>query len=125
MGLSSREAVRAFLEVLKRAVSEFGLPVVSRTENNRTLAQLGLTKKNQEDIVFGLTPADYVKGPEPDRDQPGEIWVFGKRVEKCLLYLKFKIMNAATLPRAKCISFHIADEPMKFPYGEKEVPKNE
>lgn len=125
MGLSSKEAVLAFLEVLKRAVAEFGLFVVPRSENNNTLKQLGLTKRNQEDIIFSLTPADYVKGPEEDRDKPGEIWVFGKRVGKCLLYFKFKIMNATALPRAKCISFHIAEEPMKFPHGEEEVALDE
>ena len=58
----------------------------------------------------------YCKGPEADRDRPGELWFFGKVIQDKGIYIKLKIADADGIKIAKCISFHIAEYPMSFPY---------
>jgi len=118
MGHAKRQAVVSFLEDFKRAMAEFGLQVISRSTNIATLRELGLSKKNQEDIIFSLTPANYNKGPEPDRDREGEFWFFGIKEKGKLLYIKLKLVSTGGIAYAKCVSFHFAGFSMEFPFEE-------
>ena len=59
---------------------------------------------------------DYCKGPQPDKDRPGDIWVFGKEIAGSEVYIKLKIAQAGTHKIAKCISFHAAEYPLGCPY---------
>ncbi len=97
-----------------------GLDIVSRRENIKALAALGLTKKNCKDEILSLSVSDYCKGPEPDKDKPGNIWVFGKKIGGKEVYIKLKIAVVGKERVAKCISFHIANFPLSFPLREKE-----
>jgi len=113
----SQEATRAFLLDFKETVSAgSGVYLIPRDENRQTLSELGLTKRNLEEILLGLTVLDYCKGPDADRDQPGEIWVFGKEVKDEDIYIKLKVANVKAKKIAKCISFHIAKFKLKYPY---------
>lgn len=107
-------AVKQFLLDFKRAATMGGIFLVPREGNRLTLQFLGLTKKNVEEILLGLSVADYCNGPKPDKDRHGELWEFGKDIDGHEVYIKLKVVIDKTL--AKCISFHIAKYPMKFPY---------
>lgn len=108
--------VRDFLLEFKQAVtSESGVYIVPRQETKQTLRKLGLTKKNLEEILLSLSVTDYHKGPEPDRDRPGQLWVFGKEVDGHEVYIKLKVFEVKGSKLAKCISFHIANYQMKYP----------
>jgi len=119
MGQASLERIRDFLRYMKRAALENGFTVVPRLENNATLARLGLTKKNQLDIILGLMPEDYCQGPLPDRNESGELWVFGHEDEEGCLYIKLKVMEDGPIRKVKCVSFHVAESKMSFPYREE------
>ncbi len=114
---AKKARVVRFLKEFKKIVATGrGLDVIPRPENIKSLAELGLTKRNQRDEILSLTPADYCEGPEMDKDKPGEIWVFGKQIGGKEVYIKLKIAKAGKEKIAKCISFHPARYPLCFPF---------
>ncbi len=109
--------VRDFLLEFKQvATGGSGIDIVPRTETRSTLARLGLTKANLEEILLGLSVTDYCRGPDPDRDRPGNLWIFGYEVEGHEVYIKLKVAQAGDKRIAKCISFHIARFPLQYPH---------
>ncbi len=90
-----------------------------RRENLDALSDLGLTKKNLKEEILSLSVQDYCEGPEPDRDRPGEIWIFGKHIAEKEIYIKLKIAQVSKEKIAKCLSFHAANFPLCFPYRDK------
>lgn len=108
---------RSFLLEFKRAATGgSGIDIVPRTETRTTLARLGLTLANLEEILLGLSVIDYCRGPEPDRDRPGNVWFFGREIEEHEIYIKLKVAQVRGRLIAKCISFHIAKYPLKYPH---------
>lgn len=110
--------IRRFLLDFKQVASRRGVDLAPRSDTLETLRYLGLTKQNLEEILLSLSVVDYSGGPEPDRDRPGEIWVFGKQVEEHKIYIKLKLADVGDDVRiAKCISFHIAARPLRYPHA--------
>lgn len=116
MNEEKKEIIRRFLTEFKKIVTTGrGLDVVPRRQNIEALAELGLTKKNRRDEIMTLSVSDYCEGPEADRDKPGDIWVFGKRINEKEAYIKLKIAHVGKERIAKCLSFHVATYPLCFP----------
>ena len=115
-----KDKIRKFLNEFKKIASESrSIYVISRRENIDSLAQLGLTTKNRYDEIMMLSVADYCKGPEPDKDKPGEVWVFGKQIRNEEVYIKLKIAEVREKKIVKCLSFHKASYPIYYPYKKK------
>lgn len=114
--MSIQDARNFLLEFKRAATGGSGIDIVPRTETRMTLARLGLTLANLEEILLGLSVTDYCRGPEPDRDRPGNIWFFGREVEEHEIYIKLKVAQAGERLIAKCISFHVAKYPLKYPH---------
>lgn len=115
--------VRDFLIRFKEAITEHsGVYLVNRESTLATLAYLGLTKRHVEEILLDLSTEDYSQGPEPDRDRPGEVWVFGVRLEGVPheIYIKVKLVETEGGPLAKCLSFHIAKYLLAHPFRDRE-----
>ena len=65
--------------------------------------------------LLSLSHLNYVKGPEVDRDRPEfNIWEFGKTIEGRDVYIK--LSDDLGIYGAKCISFHFADFPIRYPF---------
>lgn len=112
-----KEHIGNFLKKFKKIASEGrGIDLVSRRKNLDSLVSLGLTKRNCKDEILRLSVSDYCDGPKPDRDKPGEVWEFGKTIGSRAVYIKLKIAQAGTERIAKCLSFHVADYPLRFPF---------
>ena len=62
-----------FLKEFKQLVQEGGLYVVNRLDHQKSLTDLGLTKEACKIEILGLSVTDYCKGPQPDKDRPGDI----------------------------------------------------
>ena len=90
--------------------------MVPRRKNLASLAKLGLTKRNCKEEILSLSEADYCNGPKPDTDRLGEIWEFGKLIEGKEVYIKLKIAQVGNEMIAKCLSFHVAEYPLCFPF---------
>lgn len=114
----SQWKVAVFLKEFKLLAQERRLYIVNRLEKQNSLADLGLTKEDREDEILGLSVTDYCRGPEPDKDMPGEIWVFGREIAGREVYIKLKIAKIGSDKIAKCISFHTAERPLYYPYKE-------
>ena len=80
MDRARADKIREFLRAFKRAACRRGIFIVPREVNEKALAELGLTSQNRNDEIFALSVADYCAGPEKDRDKPGDVWMFGKRI---------------------------------------------
>ena len=116
-----RTEIRDFLVEFKGIMSKGrGLDIVNRRENIDTLAKKGLTKKNLIEEIMTLSVENYCQGPEPDRDKPGNIWVFGKQIDTEEIYIKLKIAQVGKEKIAKCLSFHAASFPLCYPYRGEE-----
>ena len=119
MGETEQERIGKFLKEFKKIVTEGrGIDLISRRKNLESLASLGLTKRNCKDEILGLSVSDFCAGPKPDRDRPGEIWEFGKTIGAKEVYIKLKVAQVGTEKIAKCLSFHIAEFPLRFPFRE-------
>ncbi len=111
------EQVKGFLLEFKRVVTQgSGVDLVRRHDTLETLRYLGLTKRDLEEILLGLTVTAYCAGPKPDRDRPGEVWEFGRDIDGLEIYIKLKVADIQGRKIAKCISFHIAAHSMRYPY---------
>lgn len=114
----SNEVKQFLLDFKQAATSSSGIELVPREGNMLTLSYLGITKKNLEEILLGLSVADFCKGPIPDDSKPGELWEFGKDMDGEEVYIKLKVVKELNL--AKCISFHITAYPMRYPFKSDE-----
>lgn len=113
----STQDVRDFLFEFKQvATGGSGIDIVPRAGTRSTLAQLGLTLANAEEILLGLSVADYCQGPKPDRDKPGNVWFFGREIDGHEIYIKLKVAQVGNERVSKCISFHIAERPLRYPF---------
>ncbi len=110
------EEVKAFLEQFNVKTQIFGIRFRDdRGKNRETLLQLDITPVQRELIVKNLLAQDYVEGPVVDElNKKGEMWVFGKDVKGREVYIKITLgyENGQTI----CISFHIAEHPLKYPF---------
>ena len=69
--------------------------------------------EKKKEWLLKLTPEDYFEGPL-DNESPGlePVWVFGKRVEGRLCYIKVFLIPVNNV---YCISFHFAEYDMYLP----------
>ncbi len=108
--------VAVFLKEFKQIVTQGrGLDIVDRKKNLHSLSMLGLTKKNCKNEILSLSVSNYSSGPKPDRDKPGKVWEFGKKIKEKEIYIKLKIADIGLIKIAKCISFHEAKHPLDYP----------
>lgn len=110
------EEVKAFLAQFNIKAQVFGIRFRDdRQKNEDTLRLLAITPFQREVIIKSLLPQDYVEGPVIDvLNKNGEMWVFGKDVKGREVYIKITLGydNGQTI----CISFHIAEHPLEYPF---------
>ena len=86
-----------------------------RGKNKKTLEELEIVPSYRKVVIESLTVEDYVEGPVIDKlNKLGEMWVFGKDVKDREIYIK--IMISEHCGQTICISFHLAEHPMKYPF---------
>ena len=110
------EEVKAFLDQFNIKAQVFGIYFRNdRGKNMEALKQLAISAFQRELIVKSLQAQDYVEGPVIDvLNKEKEMWVFGKDVKDREVYIKITLgyVNGQTI----CISFHIADYPLVYPF---------
>ena len=110
------DEVKAFLEQFNVKAQVYGIRFRNdREKNKETLRLLEISPLQREVIVKTLQAQDYVEGPLIDvLNKEGEMWVFGKDVKEREVYIKITLgyENGQTI----CISFHIAEKPLVYPY---------
>ena len=64
-------------------------------KNKKSKHKYGLSQYDIEDYISSLEAEDLYKGPEPDRDCPGEeLFIFKKEIKpNVMFYIKLKYKN--------------------------------
>lgn len=130
--ISKRQEVVAFLEELKAFLKgndfdiDHDLILIKKKkvddEEYSTPYTLLDLDYNSEDVVNRLkelTVAEYSE-TKIDKDDlnPPLLFVFGKDINRRLVYMKLKIKKKENLRKhILCVSFHYAKEKMNFPYA--------
>ena len=117
MSTSSEPHISSFLKEFKLiATTNGGLWLEPRAAKNPSILMLGLTVKTVKLEILSLSVVNYSSGPVLDRDRPGDLWVFGKEINGHEIYIKLKIATINDKKIAKCISFHEAEFPLRYPF---------
>lgn len=110
-----KQQVDAFLKDFKQKSKIWGIVFRDdRGKNAQTLLDLELRPIDRSRIIEKLEVKDYIEGPVHDKLNKGpEMWVFGKRVKQCAVYIEITLgnPNASTI----CISFHVAEHTISYP----------
>ena len=111
----TKEEVQGFLYKMKEKVKVFGIMYRDdRGKNAQTLVDLEVTPKYRDNVIINLEVEDYSDGPVVDTlNKCGEMWAFGKDVKGQEIYIKITLGKGSC---ALCISFHIAEYPMNYPF---------
>ncbi|MFP4641848.1 MAG: hypothetical protein ACLFPU_06700 [Dehalococcoidia bacterium] len=124
MPSSDRETVAEFLFKVKEAMTvglggEESWHWVPRRGNNECIAELGFTLRDVKDVILDLSVADYCDGPCQDRDEKGDVWIFGTVIEGSEVYIKLKLTEIKGFRWVRVMSFHFSSSPLTYPFGEK------
>lgn len=108
--MGSPDAIKKILSDMRTAIDNHKFVPVPRKKNMDTLARLGLSWQDAKDEIYSLTEADYHQGPMVDMDdmKSDHLWVFKKRIEGEVVYIKFKVVYQEN-GEVRVISFHIAE----------------
>jgi hypothetical protein len=114
--MTAQQEVDHFLNDFKTKLNIWGIVFFDgRIKNTDTLAKLEISPNQRRKLISELKLVNYSEGPIADQQSLGnELWVFGKIIKAKEIYIKISIgkPNKQTI----CISFHIAEFPMKYPY---------
>jgi hypothetical protein len=87
-----------------------------RSKNVESLGAMGIVPNMRKAVLNELTVKDFSEGPMKDGLNSGpDLWVFGKEVKEHDVYIKVTLGMVKEGP-VLCISFHPAEQPMKFPF---------
>ena len=112
---ATKEDVQRFLNQMKEKIKVFGIMYRDdRGKNAQALINLEITPKYRDSVIINLEVEDYSEGPVIDTFyRCCEMWVFGKDVKGQEVYIKITLGKGSS---ALCISFHIAERPMNYPF---------
>jgi len=115
----SREEVKNFLSDFHTKLSVFNILFRDeRGKNSRALLELEITPASRREIIEELEINDYCEGPLEDTLYGvAPMWVFGKTVRKKEIYIKISMGRPGS--NVLCISFHVAEKPMMYPFKSK------
>ncbi len=119
--MTPREEVEKFLKELKVKIEIFDILFLDdRGKNQQTLLDLEITPNKRKDIIANLKPEDYSDGPLKEKMRGIlPMWIFGKEVKQKEIYIKISMgkENSSSI----CISFHIAEYSIKYPYKKSKL----
>lgn len=100
--MAAQAEIVHFLLDFKRAIQAGRWSIVQRRAEYAQETEMSVAGVKL--ILLSLTPDEYVKGPDADRDRPGEyLWIFHRQDgDRPYFYIKLKVWQG----RAKVISFH-------------------
>lgn len=121
--MASKEEVENFLRQFFQKLKVFDIIFLdNRDKNARALVTLDIKAHDRIGIIKKIKVKDYSEGPIIDTlNGRGDMWVFGKDVKKREVYIKISLGHPDT--STICISFHLAEHPMKYPYKDNTVKK--
>lgn len=113
---TTQEEAEHFLREFKEKKKVFDIAFLDRAKNVQGYLDLEITPVEREKYIDNLKSDDYSEGPNKDNYKPGAspYWVFGILVKKKEVYIK--LSKGTEGNRVLCMSFHIAEHPMTYPF---------
>lgn len=113
--MATQSEIEFFLNDFKQKLSIWGVLFFARGKNLQTLADLEITSVRREEVLKELVWQDYSEGPKLDNAfRESDMWVFGKDVNGREVYIKITLGRFSD--QVICISFHISEYPMLYPF---------
>jgi hypothetical protein len=111
-----KETVKHFLSGFKGKMNFWDVYFLDdRGKNLQTLAFLEIRPIDRKKILEKLEVIDYCQGPIKEKAYGGQdMWVFGTEIKKKEIYIKINMGWEGS--KVLCISFHIAEHKMKYPF---------
>jgi hypothetical protein len=112
----SKHEVEKYLKELRVKTEVFGILFLDdRGKNLQTLLDLEISPDKRKEIIANLRPENYCEGPLNEKMRGIlPMWIFGADVKQKEIYIKISMGSENN--SAVCISFHIAEHPMQYPY---------
>ena len=114
--MSTEAEVASFLKHFKEKMKFWDVLFRDeRGKNAQALVDLELRPIERKTILETLKTKDYSEGPIKEKLYGGvDMWVFGKFVKKKEVYIKITIgaMGSSVI----CISFHLSQHKMNYPF---------
>jgi hypothetical protein len=114
--MSSDQEVRAFLQDFKEKMKFWDIIFRDdRGKNTQALVDLEIRPLERKAILESIEYNDYSEGPLKENLYGGsDMWVFGKIIKKKEVFIKITMgaMNSSVI----CISFHLAQHRMHYPF---------
>jgi len=114
--MTSEAEVSKFIKEFKMKMKMFGIIFLdNRNKNQQALFDLEITPNQRKKYIESIVVEDYSEGPIPDiifGNLP--LWVFGRQIKDKEVYIKISMGSESS--SAVCISFHLAEHPMKKPF---------
>lgn len=114
--MATRQEVESFLNELraKLSISEI-MFLDERGKNAQALLDLEISPIKRKEIIEKLKSEDYSEGPLEEKMRGLlPMWVFGTEVRKKEVYIKISLGNFNL--NVICISFHLAEYKMNYPF---------
>lgn len=114
--MATRSEVEQFLKQFKVKLEIWGIFFLDNREKNKeTMTFLNFRNIDRLNVVKSIEVEDYSQGPIRDElNVFGEMWVFGKDVAGQEIYIKITLGRPSST--TICISFHIAEHAMLYPF---------
>jgi hypothetical protein len=119
--MTTKDQVESFLRDFKEKMKIWDILFRDeRGKNTQALADLEITPIDRKNILNNLSADDFSEGPLEETLYGGShMWIFGKEVKKQEVYIKISMgFSGASVI---CISFHIAEQSLQYPFKEKEL----
>jgi hypothetical protein len=115
--MSTKEEVATFLKDFKEKMKFWDVLFRDeRGKNTQALVDLELRPIERKMMLERLTVQEYSEGPIAEILYGGSaMWVFGKTIKKREVYIKITMGAVGT--SVICISFHLAEYKMNYPFN--------
>lgn len=112
---TTKDDVKSFLDNLRLKIDIFGIVYLGRNKNLQTLLDLDISPSSRTEIIKELKVEDYSEGPLAENMNGWQdMWIFGKQIKGTEVYIKVTMGNENN--KSICISFHIAEHKMLYPF---------
>nr|WP_295928925.1 hypothetical protein [uncultured Dyadobacter sp.] len=115
--MSTRSEAKRFLDDFFVKYRTFDIVFMERVhpKNVQTLLVLEISPSQRRQVIEAISVDDYISGPLPDTlYHISDMWVFGKTVKKREIYIKISLGRPGS--QVICISFHIAERLLHYPF---------
>jgi hypothetical protein len=114
--MSTEGEVESFLKMFKEKMNIWDVLFRDeRGKNAQALLELEIRPLERKRILDNLEDKDYCEGPIEEKLYGGaDIWVFGKIAKKKEIYIKISMGLKGS--SVICISFHLAEHRMVYPF---------